>query len=93
MSARQPAKKIVYGDHAEAKFELLRKHGFAVSRKQVNDTVRKPKKVEEGYKGRKVAQREITETHVLRVVYEEQSEEIHIVTFYPGRKDRYAGKL
>jgi hypothetical protein len=86
-------KKLVYGDHAQAKFAILQRHGFEISRKQVNATVRKPEKVEEGYRGRKVAQREITKTHVLRVIYEEQSEEIHIVTFYPGRKDRYAGKL
>ena len=90
---RRKAKNLVYGEHAQAKFEILRRHGFELSRKQVNDTVRKPQKVEEGYKGRKVAQREITDTHVLRVVYEEEQREIRIVTFYPGRKDRYASDV
>ncbi len=65
------AKKIVYGDHAEEKFEILGRHGFVVSRRQVRETVQRPEKVEEGFKGRKVAQRGITERHVLRVVYEE----------------------
>jgi hypothetical protein len=48
-----------------------------------------PAKVEGGYKGRKVAQRAITERHVLRVIYEEEQEEIRVVTFYPGRRSRY----
>ena len=40
-----------------------------------------------------VAQRGITETHVLRVVYEESEDELVVVTFYPGRKDRYEGNV
>jgi hypothetical protein len=55
----------------------------------VRETVKKPEKVEEGYKDRKVAQRGITERHVLRVIYEEGPEVIRIVTFYPGRRSRY----
>jgi len=86
-------KKLIYGDHAREKFTILRRHGFEVSRRQVSNTVRKPDKVEDGYKGRKVAQRGISETHVLRVVYEDSPQEIKIVTFYPGRKDRYEGEL
>ena len=86
-------KKVVYGDHAEEKFGILRKHGFVVSKRQVRETVQKPEKVEEGYSGRKVAQRGITERHVLRVVYEEGTEEVRIVTFYPGRRIRYEGSL
>ena len=83
------AKGIVYGDHAKEKFSILRRHGFVVSRLQVRETVQKPEKTEAGYSGRKVAQRRITERHVLRVIYEEGPEEIRIVTFYPGRRSRY----
>jgi hypothetical protein len=83
------AKKIVFGDHAQEKFALLRRHGFAVPKRHVRETVQKPEKVEAGYGGRKVAQRGITERHVLRVVYEEGPEDIRVVTFYPGRRSRY----
>jgi hypothetical protein len=83
------AKRIVYGDHAKEKFGILNRHGFEVSRSQVRETVEEPEKVEGGYRGRKVAQRAITERHVLRVIYEEGPEEIRIVTFYPGRRSRY----
>jgi hypothetical protein len=66
------AKRIVYGDHAKEKFEILKSHGFEISRRQVEETIEEPAKVEGGYKGRKVAQRAITERHVLRVIYEEE---------------------
>jgi hypothetical protein len=84
-------KKIVYGEHAREKFLMLRSHGFAVSEEQVTETIQTPEKIEEGYKGRKVAQRGITERHVLRVIYEEGTDEIRVVTFYPGRRSRYEG--
>ena len=87
------AKKIVYGTHAEEKFEILRRHGFVVSKKQVRETLRKPEKIEEGFRGRKIAQRKISETHVLRVVYVEGQKEIGVVTFYPGRRSRYESSV
>lgn len=83
------AKKVVFGDHAREKFTLLHRHGFMVTEAHVRDAVQTPERVEEGYRGRKVAQRGITERHVLRVVYEEGPAEIRIVTFYPGRRNRY----
>ena len=83
------AKQVVFGDHAREKFILLYRHGFMVSEEQVRDTVQTPERVEEGYRGRKVAQRGITERHVLRIVYEDGPTEISIVTFYPGRRNRY----
>jgi Txe/YoeB family toxin of Txe-Axe toxin-antitoxin module len=87
------AKKIVYGSHAEEKFEILKRHGFAVSKKQVRETLQRPEKVEEGFRGRKIAQRRISEKHVLRVVYEERQKEIGVVTFYPGRRSRYESSI
>ena len=87
------AKRIVYGTHAEEKFEILRRHGFVVSKKQVRETLRKPDKIEEGFRGRKIAQRRISEKHVLRVVYEEGQKEIGVVTFYPGRRSRYESSI
>ena len=87
------AKKIVYGSHAEEKFEILRRHGFVVSKKQVRETLQRPEKVEEGFRGRKVAQRRISEKHVLQDVYEERQKEIGVVTFYPGRRSRYESSI
>jgi hypothetical protein len=85
------AKKIVFGAHAREKFLILRSHGFVVSEEQVRESIQAPEKIEVGYRGRKVAQRGITERHVLRVIYDEGPEEISVVTFYPGRRSRYEG--
>ena len=87
------AKKIVYGTHAEEKFEILSRHGFVVSKKQVRETLRKPDKIDEGFRGRKIAQRKISDKHVLRVVYEEWQKVIGVVTFYPGRRSRYESSI
>jgi hypothetical protein len=39
------AKKIVYGSHAEEKLDILRRHGFVVSKRQVRETLLRPDKV------------------------------------------------
>jgi hypothetical protein len=41
----------------------------------------------------KVAQRRISEKHVLRVIYVEGQKEIAVVTFYPGRRSRYESSV
>ncbi len=82
-------KKTVFSTHAEDKFLILKRHGFVVSKRKVLETLKNPDKVEPGYKGRKVAQKIIDETHVLRVVFEEMSDKMRVITFYPGRRDRY----
>jgi hypothetical protein len=87
------AKKIVYGSHAKEKFEILRRHGFVVTKKQVRETLLKPDRIDEGFRGRKIAQRKISEKHVLRVVFVEESKEIGVVTFYPGRRSRYESSV
>jgi hypothetical protein len=45
-------KEIIFSGHAETKFEILKQHGFEVSRDVVLSAVRTPDKVEKGHKGR-----------------------------------------
>ncbi|MBI4338035.1 MAG: hypothetical protein HY683_09450 [Chloroflexi bacterium] len=44
----------------------------------------------EGYRGRRIAQRQFDDRHVLCVVFEEHADAIVVVTVYPARKERYA---
>ena len=81
--------KVIFGPHAEEKFQLLAERGFLVSRKQVLDCLNEPDKIGDGYKGRRVAQRRIDEGHVLRVVYLEERDGRRVITFYPGARSRY----
>lgn len=80
---------ISFTDHALTKIEILKNHGWEISRQIVEDTIKEPDIIETGYKGRKIAQKRLTDRHVLRVVYEEKDEKITIVTMYPGRRSRY----
>ena len=83
------SKKIEFSLHSLLKIEILKAHGFDISKEMVEDIIRFPDKIDEGYKGRLVAQRGIDDSHVVRVVYETGPEEFYIVTVYPGRRSRY----
>lgn len=82
-------KEITFSRHAEAKFQVLREHGFEISRDVVLSAVRKPDKVERGHKGRSIVQINVSATHLIRVIYEEEQAAIRVITFYPGRRERY----
>jgi hypothetical protein len=85
--------KIHYTNHARAKFALLQRYGFEITMDQVTETVLNPDKVFLQSGGRYIAQKTITERHVLRVVYREEGEARTVITFYPGRRERYETEL
>jgi len=82
--------QIEYTRHAREKFTILERHGCPVTAEQVEATVRTPERVEPDPPGRWIAQRGLDERRVLRVVYRQEGELRVIITFYPGRKARYA---
>ena len=82
-------KKVVFSRHAERKFGILERHGFPIAKDIIISTMESPDMVEEGYKGRKIAQKVIDERHVIRIVYEDLPDQVRIITFYPGRRRRY----
>lgn len=53
------------------------------------EILKNPDRVALTKKGRKIAQGKISETHVLRVIFEERDDSIEVITFYPGRRKRY----
>lgn len=77
--------------HAREKFKDLEKYGFHLTEDQIMEALKEPDRVERGSRGRKIAQKGISKRHVLRVIYEETEDSIKIITFYPGRRDRYEG--
>lgn len=64
-----------------------------MKRSWVVEILNRPDRVEDGYKGRRVAQGELDQNRVLRVVFKETDTEIVVVTFYPGRKAQYEGSV
>jgi hypothetical protein len=84
---------IIFTRHAESKFGILQGHGFTVDREQVVNTLLAPDDTFPAQKGRQIAQRRISEHHVLRVVYRQEGETLVVITFYPGRRKYYEGSV
>ena len=80
-------KKVVFTLHAEDKLKRLMKIG--VTKDKVLKIIENPRKVVNGYYGRKIAQGLLSEDLILRIVYEESEGEIVVVTIYPGERRRY----
>ena len=85
--------EIALTQHAQDKFEIFKRYGFEETLEQVIETVSHPDSVIAQAGGRLIAQKVITAQHVLRVIYREQSNQRIVITFYPGRKDRYETKV
>ncbi|PIW40317.1 MAG: DUF4258 domain-containing protein [Chloroflexi bacterium CG_4_10_14_0_8_um_filter_46_9] len=64
-------KAIKFSEHALLKLKVMGAHGVYLNIEIVEDAVNYPQKIATGYKGRKIAQKELDLAHVLRVVYEE----------------------
>ena len=75
--------------HAKDKFIKVRYAGFALSKKQVQETIQHPNKVEEKPDGTFIATKILDSIYILRVVYREEDDIIVIITFYPARRKDY----
>ena len=82
-------KNVIFSEHALFKVEVLKRHGLVVSKHFIENIVLNPDKIDKGYKGRLIAQKKLDNDHVLRVVYEEYTDYMLIITLYPGRRRRY----
>jgi hypothetical protein len=80
---------VKFSDHAILKLKILQEHGVPIDLDLVKLTVCHPDNREPGYGGRKIAQRRLDAEHMLRVVYEEQGDDLVVITFYPARRERY----
>jgi hypothetical protein len=81
---------IYFTKHAREKFNVLKRHGFEVSKEQIELAVVDPDFVDRSRIPLLIAQRKIDKIHVLRVVYKkEDGGLIKIITFYPGRTKQY----
>ena len=80
---------IHFTKHAKDKFRILREHKFKVSKDQIIEIVNSPDLIDRSRSPILIAQKKISPTHVLRVVYKKENDNIIIITFYPGRRKHY----
>jgi len=85
--------RILYTKHADFKFRVLKQHGFIITKEQIEDIIKEPEKVAPGKRGCLIAHKPVSQTHLIRVIYEQQGDEIKIITFYPARKERYEDQI
>ncbi|MEK7553264.1 MAG: DUF4258 domain-containing protein [Patescibacteria group bacterium] len=83
---------IIFTKHAKDKFEILKRHKFLITEKQVLKTIGNPDLIDKSRLPLLIAQRKIDKNRVLRVVYKQEFGVIKIITFYPGRKKQYEKK-
>ncbi len=83
---------IIFTKHARDKFEILKRHKFLVSEKQILKTIEKPDLIDYSRSPLLIAQGKFDREHVLRIVYKIENGNIKIITFYPGRKSQYEEK-
>lgn len=79
---------IRFTKHAREKFEILARHGVSVTEAQVIETLTAPDRLEKDQQPA-VAQKALDDQHVLRVVFRSEGDDMIVVTFYPGRRQRY----
>jgi hypothetical protein len=80
---------ILFTRHANEKFKVLKRHKFFITKKQVLLAINKPEKIDYSRLPLLIAQKKIDKTHVLRVVYKKEADDIKVITFYPGRAKQY----
>jgi uncharacterized DUF497 family protein len=82
--------KVEFSNHAKEKISVLPSHGTKISERQIREVVMHPQMILNAWEGRLIAQKDIDESHILRVVYmKEKQNEIRVITVYPARKGRY----
>jgi len=82
-------KSIKLSNHAKNKIKVLKDLGFEVKEEEVVDAVKNAESTVEGKKGRKIAQKTISQQHMLRVIFEERNKDILVITLYPTKRERY----
>ncbi len=79
---------VRFTQHARDKFEILARHKFEVTEAQVIEALTSPDKIETEREP-PVAQKAFDEKRVLRVVFRIEGDDKVVITFYPGRRQRY----
>lgn len=85
--------QIVYTKHAELKFTQLKRLGWKITKLTVKKTIKKPKWRGTSRFGQETAIDLLDENHILRVIFNKESDKIKIITFHPARRGKYESSL
>lgn len=85
--------KVVFTKHALEKFTILRKFGWKITRTKVKSTILKPKWSGVSRFGQKTAMTLVDKNHILRVILNQESDTMNVVTFHIARRGTYESTL
>ncbi|MGK7930644.1 MAG: DUF4258 domain-containing protein [Microcystaceae cyanobacterium] len=82
-------KEIPFSQHSLDKIEILDHHGMTITEQFIIEAVINPDKIENQEDTKTLAQKNLNENLVIRVIYREFAAFILIITLYPARRTRY----
>lgn len=82
--------KIAFTKHALNKINILKSHGFTLSKKKIIETLLAYDNLDKiSDEPNLIVSKSFDDKHILRVVYKIEDDIIKIITFYPAEKGRY----
>ena len=82
-------KEIRFSQHSLDKLKILSRHKMVITKEFIIETITNPDKLEIKGDNKQIAQKNLNNSLVLRVVYQNFDAFILVITLYPGRKTRY----
>lgn len=81
--------KVIYTKHAEEKLTRADIRKFKITKKLLEDIVTKSERKNKSKYGEFAENRDISDRHIVRVIYDIIDQDIKIITFHIARKGRY----
>jgi len=81
--------KIIYTKHAEVKFKIFKRLGWNLTKRKISITIKNPRWKGKSRFGQETAMSLINKKHILRVIFDRETDTIKVITFHPARKGTY----
>ena len=78
---------ILFTRYANDKFALLERHGFVVTKVQVEQVLKTPDAVDSSHAPVHIAQLRVNDERVLKAAYKKEGDIVKVLTFYPRKTD------
>lgn len=85
--------KIVFTKHVYDKIELLKERGWIITETKIKNAIKKPRWRGVSRHGQATAMVLADKNHVLRVIFNKESDTIKVVTIHITRRGRYESTI
>lgn len=85
--------EITFTRHAKDKFPILKELGWRLTQVQIKKTIKQPKWRGSSRFGQETAMSLLDKKHILRVIFNRESDRIIVVTFHVARRGKYESTI